>query len=166
VLRILAMGLLLAVSGAAFGQSLGDAARQARQKEKARPKAAKKVITNEDIPESSATATSPEEAGKSEPTVSASGSPNPLTPRQWREKIVEQKEVIETLVAKINKRNSSIHFITASESSNAVEYNQYQVKAQQDVKAMQKQLDDESKKLADMQEAAQKEGMGAGVYDP
>jgi hypothetical protein len=166
VRRILAMSLLLAVSGAAFGQSLGDAARQAREKEKAHPKAAKKVFTNEDIPESPAQTSPTEYTGKAEPTLSADATPKPLTARQWREKILTQKDVIETLVAKINKLNSSIHFITASESSNAAEYNQFQVKAQQDVKAMQKQLDDEWKKLGDMQEAAKKEGMGAGVYDP
>ena len=44
--------VLLALAAATYGQSLGDVARQARQKEKARAKAAKKVITNEDIPES------------------------------------------------------------------------------------------------------------------
>src|SRR3979490_272401 len=50
--RIFAIGVLTALTGVALGQSLGDVARQTRQKEKARAKAPKKVITNEDIPES------------------------------------------------------------------------------------------------------------------
>ena len=44
--------LALALASATFGQSLGDVARQTRQKEKSNAKPAKKVITNEDIPES------------------------------------------------------------------------------------------------------------------
>ena len=40
------------------------------------------------------------------------------------------------------------------------------MKKQQEVKNLQKQLEEEWKKLSDMQEAARKEGMGAAVYDP
>src|SRR6267378_3002031 len=42
--RIFAMGVLMALTGVALGQSLGDVARQTRQKEKAHAKAPKKVI--------------------------------------------------------------------------------------------------------------------------
>ena len=164
--RLITIWLLLALGCVALGQSLGDVARQTRQKQKPKATANKKVITNEDIPESPAQPSSSDAAGKAESTLSADGASKPLTAFQWREKILMQRDVIETLRAKINKLNSSIHFITASESSSAIEYNQYQVKAQQDVKAMQKQLDEEWKKLGDMEEAARKEGMGAALYEP
>ena len=40
-------------TGASYGQSLGDVAREQRQKQQAKdPKAAPKVVTNEEIPES------------------------------------------------------------------------------------------------------------------
>jgi hypothetical protein len=49
---------------------------------------------------------------------------------------------------------------------NGVEYNQYQVRKQQEVKNLEKQLEERYKKLTETQEAAKKEGMGAAVYEP
>ena len=40
------------------------------------------------------------------------------------------------------------------------------MKKQQEVKNLQKQLEEEWKKLSDMQEAARNAGMGTAVYDP
>src|SRR5258708_20497169 len=48
----LILWLALAASVNVYGQSLGDVARQSRQKQSSKGDAAKKVITNEDIPES------------------------------------------------------------------------------------------------------------------
>ena len=160
--------VLVALVGAAYGQSLGDVARQARQKEKARTKAAKKVVTNEDIPESPGLSPDQHEAaGKTEPdSPSSSSAPAPRSAREWRNMIVAQKDRIETMQAQINKLNASIHFVTANAYVHGAEYNQYQVKKQQEVKNLQAQLEEQWKKLAEMQEAARKEGMGASVYDP
>ena len=154
-----------ALVSATYGQSLGDVARQTRQKEKVRSKAPKKVITNDDIPESpTPTPTQHESTGKVD-----AGSADPPAPRsalEWRNMIVAQKDRMETMQAQVNKLNASIHFVTANAYVNGAEYNQYQVRKQQDVKNLQKQLEEEWKKLSDMQEAARKEGMGAAVYDP
>jgi hypothetical protein len=157
---------LSALVSATYGQTLGDVARQARQKEKVRAKTAKKVITNEDIPESPASTTAQHETGGTDPVASSADSPAPRSALQWRDMILAQKDHIETMRAQINKLNASIHFVTANAYVNGAEYNQYQVRKQQEVKNLQKQLEEEWKKLSDMQEAARKEGMGAAVYDP
>jgi predicted RNase H-like nuclease (RuvC/YqgF family) len=162
--RILALCVLLAIALAAHGQSLGDVARQTRQKEKARTKAAKKVVTNEDIPESPALSPVQHETGGNPESGTLSTAPHSAL--EWRSTILAQKDRIETLQAHIDKLNASVHFVTANAYVNGVEYNQYQVRKQQEVKNLQKQLEEEGKKLADMQEAARKEGMGAAVYDP
>ena len=163
--RLFAMGVLLALTGVAEGQALGDVARQARQKEKARARAVKKVITNEDIPESpTPTPTRHENDAKADSqSADAAASRSAL---EWRSMILAQKDHIETMRGKINKLNASIHFVTANAYVNGAEYNQYQVKKQQEVKSLEKQLEEAWKKLSHMQEAARKEGMGAAVYDP
>ena len=163
--RIFAIGVLLALAGIAQGQALGDVARQARQKQNAGARAAKKVITNEDIPESpTPTPTRHENDVKTDSqSAVATASRSAL---EWRSMILAQKDHIETMQAKTNKLNASIHFVTANAYVHGAEYNQYQVKKQQEVKSLEKQLEEEWKKLSDLQEAARKEGMGAAVYDP
>jgi hypothetical protein len=47
-----------------------------------------------------------------------------------------------------------------------VQYNQHQVKKQENVAQMQQHLEEQKKKLAAMQEAARQTGMGSSVYDP
>ena len=165
--RIFAISVLTALTGVALGQSLGEVARQTRQKEKAHAKAPKKVITNEDMPESPTPPPAQHEAGgKTGPASDSAASPVPRSALEWRNMILAQKDHIETMQAQSNKLNASIHFVTANAYVNGAEYNQYQVKKQQEVKNLQKQLEEEWKKLSDMQEAARKEGMGAAVYDP
>jgi uncharacterized protein YabE (DUF348 family) len=156
----------VAFIAATYGQSLGDVSRQTRQKEKARPKASKKVITNEDIPESPTPPVQHETDGKTGPVSASADASASRSALEWRYVILAQKDHIETMQAHINKLNASIHFVTANAYVHGAEYNQYQVKKQQEVKSLQKQLEKEWKKLADLQEAARKEGMGAAVYDP
>lgn len=158
--------VLLTSMGVTNGQSLGDVARQTRQKEKARAKAAK-VITNEEIPESPMPApVQSEAAAKADPSSPSDDSPAPHSAVEWKSMITAEKNRIDAMKAQIDKLNESIHFVTANAYVNGAEYNQYQAKKQQQVKNLEKQLEEESKKLADMQEAAKKEGMGAAVYDP
>lgn len=165
-LRLLPM-VLLVLCGGVMGQSLGDVARQNRQKEKTQAKPAKRVVTNEDIPESPApVASQPDSAATAQGTSPAANSPTPKTAREWRMAILAQNDRIETMQAQIVKLAESIHFVTANAYVNGAEYNQFQVKKQQEVKNLQKQLEEEQKKLTVMQLAARAEGMGAAVYDP
>ena len=47
-----------------------------------------------------------------------------------------------------------------------MQYNQYQLKKQQEAQRMQKLLETEKKALGDAQESARKAGFGSAVYDP
>ena len=131
-------GVLLLCS-VAYGQSLGDVARQNRAKEKAKPASAKpKLITNETLPQNP-TAGSTETERKLEP-VSSKPHSGGQSAEQWKSQILAQKNVVANLQAQIDKVNDSIHFVVANGYSNGVQYNQHQVKKQENVAQMQQQL--------------------------
>lgn len=158
--------IFLVVAGS-YGQSLGDVARQQRQKQQAKTThTPAKVITNEDIPASTDSPSSESsdnaehETSSSQPASSGSHSAE-----QWKARIQGQKSSIASLQGQIDKLNSSVHF-AGPNCVNCVQYNERQVKKQDEVQRMQKQLEEEKKKLEDMQESARKDGFGNSVYDP
>ncbi len=166
-LKILPIALLM--SSVVYGQSLGDVARENRKKQTAKgasstPKP--KVITNENLPKNPAADAGPRESeGKitaASPKIPSSGQ----SAEQWKGRILAQKNAVANLQAQIDKLNDSIHFVVANEYSNGVQYNQHQVKKQENVAQMQQQLEEQKKNLAAMQEAARQAGMGSAVYDP
>lgn len=151
-----------------YAQSLGDVAREQRQKQQAKdPKTASKVVTNDEIPESpDASTDSPDDnpgAPESSPAASSAGK---KTAEQWKAEITIRKARIAALQSQADKLNDSVHFVEANRYYNGVQYNQYQLKKQQAAQRMQKQLDTEKKALGDAQEAARKAGFGSAVYDP
>ena len=159
--------VLLALACTTFAQSLGDVARQTRKKEKARGSAKKKVLTNEDLPESPELSPGEQETvGKLEPASPTPHSSSVQSTSKWKNQISAQKNAIANLQAQIEKENSSIRFVEANAYVNGVQHNQQQVKKQQEVANMQTQLADQKKKLKTMQSAAKAAGMGSAVYDP
>lgn len=161
--------LIFLLASASYGQSLGDVAREQRQKQQAKdPKAAAKVVTNEEIPESpDASANSSDEAdAASETSLPSASSAGKKNAEQWKAEIEVRKAKIAALQSQVDKLNDSVHFVEANRYYNGVQYNQYQLKKQQDVQRMQKQLDTEKKALEDAQESARKAGFGSAVYDP
>jgi predicted ribosome quality control (RQC) complex YloA/Tae2 family protein len=70
------------------------------------------------------------------------------------------------LQSQIDRLNSSVHFVEANRYRNGVQHNERQVEKQDQVQRMQNQLDQQKKKLEDMQEAARKDGYGNAVYEP
>lgn len=160
--------LCLLTVAMSLGQSLGDVAREQQQKKKDQAKntsSPHKVVTNEDIPESPDADNLVSDDGKHDQT-SAPASSSGKTAEQWKAEIQGQKGQVASLQAQLDKLNSSIHYVEANRYTNGVQYNQYQAQKQQEAQRMQKQLDDQKKKLEDMQEAARKAGMGNAVYDP
>jgi predicted RNase H-like nuclease (RuvC/YqgF family) len=166
-LKILPVALLM--SAVVYGQSLGDVARENRKKQTAKDAsstAKPKVITNENLPKNPDADAGPRESeGKmtaASPKIPSGGQ----SAEQWKSRILAQKSAIANLQAQITKLNDSIHFVVANEYSNGVQYNEHQVKKQEDVAQMQQQLEEQKRNLAAMQEAARQAGMGSAVYDP
>jgi hypothetical protein len=150
-----------------FAQSLGDVARRQREKQAKDPHASRKVVTNEDIPERAESSSSTSvDSDEHDSTPAPAASNDTHSAEQWKTQIQGQKSSITSLQSQIDKLNSSIHFVEANRYSNGVQYNEHQIKKQDEVQRMQKQLDEQKKQLEDMQESARKAGLGSSVYDP
>lgn len=164
-------GLMAFLVSAAPGQSLGDVARQQRATENSRSNHAK-VVTDEDMPAHQESIEAEEDDDAADSPDVASGDPDTSAEsvtqkgEQWKAKIQAQKDTVAALQAQFDRLNESIHFVEANRYSNGMQYNQHQLRKQQEARQMQKQLDEQKKKLEDMQEAARREGFGNKVYDP
>lgn len=164
-------GVVTWFAAAANGQSLGDVARQQRADENARSSHAK-LVTDEDMPSHPDAAPPEEDAAADEaddrPAADTDNSAEAVTQKgeQWKAKIQAQKNTVAVMQTQLDRLNASIHFVEANRYTNGVQYNQHQLRKQQEARQMQKQLDEQKKKLEDMQEAARREGFGNKVYDP
>jgi hypothetical protein len=161
----------LVVSSLAFGQSLGEVARDNREKQKAKSassSAKPKVITNETLPASPDAEPSEAERITTLAPRDISGNRQPAGPSaaEWKSSILQQKSAIAAQQAQIDKLNASIHFVPSSLYANGLQYDEYQLKKQQAVARMQEQLEEQKKNLAQMQEAARQAAMGSAVYEP
>jgi uncharacterized protein (DUF342 family) len=161
----LVTSLLMFGLAMSYAQSLGDVAREQRQKKQNQnPQNAPKVITNEDLP-----AHATEDPQVAAPDHHADVPSHPLgskSAEQWKAEIADQRNTVEQLQSQIDKLNASIHFAPGNCVYHCAEYNESQLKKQDQVAAMQKQLEEEKKKLGDLQEAARQEGFGNSVYEP
>jgi hypothetical protein len=178
---------LFAVLAHSQEPSLGDAARQARQQKQQQQKDAPskdsqakgsqprvaaesktaKVITNDEIP---AHIVSVSQHSGSGDDPYAGGQPNSsaakLPPDQWKAQILSLKNAIAALRSDIDRLNDSIHFAPGNCVANCVQWNERQQQKQQQVEVMKSQLEDQQKKLEDMQDSARQQGYGSSVYDP
>jgi hypothetical protein len=150
--------------------SLGDLARQQRQqKQKATPgKDAKpaRAITNEELPSHTAAPSTSATSG-GEPTSPPDSASSPKVPaEQWKSQILSQKNQIASLQTQIDQLNESIRFAPANCVGNCVSWNERQKEKQQQVERMQAQLEEQKKRLDEMQESARGQGYGSSVYDP
>jgi len=155
--------LCIALIGLGFAQSLGDIAREQRQKQQSKKdQPAPKVITNEEIPEHPDDNTAMATEGDKEPSSSMGSK----SAEQWKAQIAAQRRSVDELQKQIDQLNSSIHFAPGTCVRGCVQHNERQVEKQDEVQRMQAQLDEQRKRLDDMQEAARKEGFGNSVYEP
>ena len=177
------------MSAVAFGQSLGDIARENREKQNAgdassAPKP--KVITNKDLPKDPDGDVTPNAAPAT--NVAASAPPTPANSKtaesraaerhfaqqrageqraaeQWKRQILAQKNKMANLQARIDQLQASIR--TANGEVQAEQpFNHYQARQLQQVALMQQQLNEQRIKLEQMQDAARHAGMHTVVYDP
>lgn len=161
---------LLLLAGTAGAQTLGDVAREQRQKQQNKDShpTAKKVITDEDLPEHSEAEKEPAKASH----VEGNGDPGEaadegkMTAEQWKARIQAQKNVVANMQKQADKLARSIHFVSANAYRNGAQYNQMQARRQEQLRELQQQLEEQKTKLEDMQEAARRAGFGNAVYDP
>jgi hypothetical protein len=172
-LKISAIALLM--SSAAYGQSLGDIARANREKQNAEnPSAAQpKVITNANLPKDPDANQVPAEAQPGTNAGNTAADHRSAQQRlaeqraadQWKRQILAQKNKTATLQARIDELNASIRSAGGSVQSEGP-YNRHQARQLQRVAQFQRQLDEQTMKLDQMQEAARHAGMHTVVYDP
>jgi hypothetical protein len=164
--------------------SLGDAARQARLQKQQQQKDGQakdpqskaspgsktaKVVTNDEIPahivpvaHHSGSGDEPDLHPGNQPSSSAAKIPA----EQWKAQILSLKNSIAALRSDLDRLNDSIHFAPANCVANCVQWNERQQQKQQQVEVMKSQLEDQQKRLEDMQESARQQGYGSSIYDP
>lgn len=209
---VLLMNLWMSL--AAHGQSLGEIARQYREKQDAEQASGvkPKVFTNKDLPENPQGYQAPREPqpdnrasagnGLDRPSSDGrsfgnrafsrppDGSNNPFAEpgyrsspqggpqgmrsapqgteaqrggEQWRQQIQERENRIASMQARIDQMTASMRSGGASAQG---PYNRYQSRQAERVTEMQMRLDEQKRKLDEMQDAARHAGMHTQVYDP
>jgi hypothetical protein len=172
---LLAMVLLSA--GVLFAQeaSLGDVGRQQRSKQKAKlARTAAKLVTDDDMPKRSDAPMESDKAKEDEKDERApnrdsresSPAPNSQSAEYWKAQILMQKRSVSAQQEQVNQFRESIHFVEANRYVNGAQYNEQQRRRQIQLDQMEKQLEQQKKRLADMQDSARKAGFGNSVYDP
>ena len=178
----------LLLNAAAFGQSqsLGDVARENREKKAAEEPSATspKVITNKTLPtDPDAITTATDEANHSAPGAKRSrlreeqeASHERATEQraeaQWHQRIVQQASVVTNLRMRVDRMKASIRFTdpnygnSSAAYSGGVNYNGAQARRLERLAQLQQQYDRERYKLEQMQEAARHAGMHTRVYEP
>jgi len=151
----------------AYGQSLGDVARETREK-KAETAAPLKVITDGDLakdaPEKTAAPSKAQPLGKTGTTSTIS--PDPRTAEQWRRQILAQKRTVVTLEKRLARFQASLSSVDADAIARGEILTRSQALEQERIAQVREQLDEQRSKLLEMQEEARRAGMHTQVYDP
>jgi hypothetical protein len=167
--------LVLLAGVTVYGQSLGDVARESREK-KAEAAATKppKVITDGDLPKD---ATGPDKTMSSKaqtassPKAGTSGaaSASPTDPRaaeRWRTQILAQKRAVATLEKRLARFQASLSSVDADAIARGEILSRSQALEQERLAQVQEQLEEQRAKLLELQEDARRAGMHTQVYDP
>ena len=169
-------GLVLLLNLTAFGQSLGDVARENREKQSHEGPSATKpiVITNTDLQKDlgangeSNDVPSSEDRSPGNKTVRpgpADHSSQLRSAEKWKRQIVAQEDKIADLQARIDQLNASIRSSQGTaqfETPNS----RYEVRQLDRIAEITLQLNSQKRKLIEMQESARQAGMHTTVYDP
>lgn len=171
--------VVLAASGMAGAQSepLGDVAREIQQKKA--DSAPPKVFTNADLPKNPDGYTAPpgeEEQTPSSPAqnganwrAAAQQAAQQRAAEQWRRTILAQKNLVANQQGRVDDLQAEIRLVnpnTAYDYYSALNYNQGQLRQMRLLHQLERQLDQQKHRLAEMQEAAHRAGMHSAVYDP
>jgi hypothetical protein len=131
------------------------------------------VITNDEISEhvGSTFAAAPNSEARNSLASDTSEAPanssdHDAQSEQWKSQIQAQKDAIASLEREIASLNESVHYAGGNCVANCVQWNERQKEKQDRVEAMKQQLDEQQKRLEDLQESARKQGFGSAVYEP
>jgi type IV secretory pathway VirB10-like protein len=183
IIEILALLFLTGVAG--YSQSLGDVARENREKKAAETSTTPpKVITNADLPKNPDGSTGAIEENNTPATPSPADTAASRKAAEqradyqraadhWKQQILAQKNMTARQQARVDKVRASIHFVDPNYNCDTtycyhagVAYNSRQAQRMERLKQMEQQLDQQKQKLQEMQEAARHAGMHTAVYDP
>jgi hypothetical protein len=180
------VALVLPTGAFAYGQSLGDIARENREKKAESTSAAQaKVITNKELPKDAAS--SDQAAPAAQPAGDPPANENPeksaadhraeqrfaqqrlaeqRAAEQWKRPILAQKNRIASLQERMDHIKANGQFANVSTYPHSGAYNRAQPRQVERIMKLQQQLDEQKRKLEQMQEAARHAGMHTAVYDP
>jgi len=172
----LKMTIALLMSSAVYGQSLGDVARDNREKKSEDASAAQpKLITNADLPKDPDANQEPRQEPSGTGAAASSKAADHRSAEKrlaeqraaehWKRQILAQKNKMATLQARIDQLNASIQSAYGTVQTEGP-YNRYQARQLQRVAQIQQQLDEQKRELDEMQDAARHAGMHTAVYDP
>jgi hypothetical protein len=166
----------LALSSPAYGQSLGDVARENREKQNAEdaasPAPKPKVITNADLPKDP-------DAGAPDPHARPSGKADPHSDQrhsvqqtgaqqhaadQWKRQILAEKNRLISLQERMDQLNASIHSVGTAQTDGL--NSRDQARQLDRLVQVQQQFNEEKRKIEQMQDDARRAGMHSAVYDP
>jgi predicted RNase H-like nuclease (RuvC/YqgF family) len=157
-----------------YAQSLGDIARQQREKNKQHAATTNKVLTNDDL---STPGHSADGSGDSPNTKSAKPKTSPATVQPDKDEqpsaeklkaaIQDKKQAISETQSEITKLQSTINYVQNNRNiyTNAPEYNEAQKRKEQEVNRLKGILQQQQDELNDLQDAARKAGYGSAIYD-
>jgi chromosome segregation ATPase len=173
------LAIALLMTSAAYGQSLGDIARENREKQNADNAVGNqpKVITNKDlgVPVDAEGSLGGGDA-QSGPNIGARNSATDYrsadqrraeqrAAEQWKRQILAQENRIASLQARLDQINTAIR-----SAGGTVQYEQPYSRGEawqlRRAAQIQQQLDEQKRKLEAMQEEARHAGMHTVVYDP
>jgi len=168
-------------------QSLGDAARKARQQKPPQansspdtssadpqntapnandPQTLKPshVITNDEIPEHTPRVPSNAQKRPSGSTAAANKEFK-RPPEYWKAQVQQLKNSIASLQRRIDVLNGSLHAVLTNSDDQPV-WNLREKEKERQLAELQAQMSDLQRRLEDTQEAARRQGYGSSVYDP
>ena len=149
------------------GKSKPAAGTDAGAKDAAQPKTPH-VITNDEIPEHvGPTSTLPASSERNDfPDVPTNAGNQEARGEQWKHQIQSQKNAIASMEREITNLSESIRYAGANCVANCAHWNERQKEKQDRVETMKAQLEEQKRRLEEMQESARKQGFGSAVYDP
>ncbi len=126
------------------------------------------VFTNDEIPEHvGPTTTLPSSSQHDDiPEMPTNAGNREARGEQWKHQIQSLKNSIASMEREITSLSESIHYAGANCVANCAHWNERQKEKQDRVETMKAQLEEQKRRLEEMQESARKQGFGSAVYDP